>query len=189
RPCLQDHGQLDQVDDRAFVGRRRWRGSDLLGAGAAPWRDSPDHQPREPGRRLRPRLCAEHRAREEDLGGDVEWIRLRRHQRHPGVPQDLNAPAPPAMPRVRTLPADVDLLALHRLAPARWPLLLESVAGGKARWDLQFATDGSGLRLDPDGVTRDLQGNPLAGNFLDLLDAAWRRERVPPRRNDDGLPF
>jgi len=90
---------------------------------------------------------------------------------------------------MRALPADVDLLALHRQAPARWPLLLESVAGGNARWDLQFATDGSGLRLDADGVTRDLRGNALEGNFLDLLDAAWRRERVPPRRSDDGLPF
>jgi anthranilate synthase component 1 len=80
---------------------------------------------------------------------------------------------------VRTLPADTDLLSLHRLAPARYPLLLESVAGGKARWDHLFATDGSGLRLDRDGVTRDLQGNELEGNFLDLLDAAWRRERLP----------
>ncbi len=83
------------------------------------------------------------------------------------------------MPRVRSLPADVDLLSLHRLAPARWPLLLESVAGGNARWDHVFATDGSGLRLDADGITRDLDGNALEGNFLDLLDAAWRAERLP----------
>jgi len=90
--------------------------------------------------------------------------------------------------RVRTLPADIDLLALHRLAPARWPLLLESVAGGHARWDLQFATDGSGLRLDADGITRDLDGNALEGDFLDLLDAAWRAAGPVPRSND-GLPF
>jgi len=92
------------------------------------------------------------------------------------------------MPRVRTLPADVDLLAMHRLAPARWPLLLESVAGGNARWDLLFATDATGLRLDVDGITRDLQGNALAGNFLDLLDAAWHGAG-PTRRAEDGLPF
>jgi anthranilate synthase component 1 len=90
---------------------------------------------------------------------------------------------------VRTLPADTDLLSLHRLSPARFPLLLESVAGGKARWDLQFATDGSGLRLDADGITRDLQGNALEGKFLDLLDAAWRRERVMPGPSADGPPF
>jgi len=90
---------------------------------------------------------------------------------------------------MRALPADVDLLALHRQAPARWPLLLESVAGGNARWDLQFASDGSGLRLDADGITRDLQGNALEGKFLDLLDAAWRRERIAPGADDGGPPF
>ena len=30
----------------------------------------------------------------------------------------------------RELPPDIDLLALHRTEPARYPLLLESVAGG-----------------------------------------------------------
>jgi anthranilate synthase component 1 len=81
---------------------------------------------------------------------------------------------------VRALPADVDLLSLHRLAPARWPLLLESVAGGNARWDLLLATDGSGLRLDADGITRDLDDNALEGDFLELLDAAWSAERCAP---------
>jgi anthranilate synthase component 1 len=94
----------------------------------------------------------------------------------------------PGGPRVRALPADSDLLSLHRQAPARWPLLLESVAGGNARWDQLFATDGTGLRLDTDGVTRDLQGNALEGDFLDLLDAAWG-DAGPTARVDDGLPF
>jgi anthranilate synthase component 1 len=67
-------------------------------------------------------------------------------------------------------------------------LLLESVAGGNARWDLLFATDGTGLRLDADGVTRDLEGKPLQGKFLDLLDAAWRQAGPTPRVAD-GLPF
>ena len=89
---------------------------------------------------------------------------------------------------MRTLPDDTDLLSLHRLAPARWPLLLESVAGGNARWDLLFATDGSGLRLDADGVTRDLHGGALEGNFLDLLDAGWRGAG-PVAHTSDGLPF
>ena len=93
------------------------------------------------------------------------------------------------MIRMRELPAGVDLLALHRVAPARYPLLLESVAGGNAlsRWDLLLLGDGSGLRLDGDGVTRRLDGEPLAGRFLDLLDADWRRERLA--HDDVALPF
>ena len=49
------------------------------------------------------------------------------------------------MDRPRPLPAGLDLLALHRLAPARYPMLLESVAGGIAlsRWDLLFIASGS----------------------------------------------
>jgi len=89
---------------------------------------------------------------------------------------------------VRTLPADTDLLSLHRLAPARWPLLLESVAGGNARWDLLFATDGTGLQLEADGITRDLAGKSLEGAFLDLLDAACRQAGPTPRLAD-GLPY
>lgn len=89
---------------------------------------------------------------------------------------------------MRTLPADTDLLSLHRLAPARWPLLLESVAGGNARWDLLFAADGTGLRLEADGVTRDLEGAALEGDFLALLDDAWRSAGPTPRA-PDGLPF
>jgi anthranilate synthase component 1 len=88
---------------------------------------------------------------------------------------------------VRPLPADTDLLSLHRLAPARYPLLLESVAGGNARWDLLLVADGSGLELRADGVTRDLEGRSLEGDFLPLLDAAWRRERSA--RADGSLPF
>lgn len=81
---------------------------------------------------------------------------------------------------VRPLPADVDLLALHRAAPARYPLLLDSAASGtpRARWDILLASDGSGLRLDADGVSRRFDGSPIEGDFLAALDADWRRERV-----------
>jgi anthranilate synthase component 1 len=89
----------------------------------------------------------------------------------------------------RALPADTDLLALQRAAPSRYPLLLESVAGGNAlsRWDLLLAGDGTGLRLDADAVTRTLDGTPVDGSFLDALDAEWREQHVA--LGDESLPF
>ncbi|GAB3513798.1 aminodeoxychorismate synthase component I [Pseudoxanthomonas daejeonensis] len=85
------------------------------------------------------------------------------------------------MLRFQPLPADTDLLALHRQAPARYPLLMESVASGtvQGRWDLLLVADGSGLRLDADGVTRDLAGVAQAGTFLEALDAHWQQARTP----------
>ena len=76
----------------------------------------------------------------------------------------------------RVLPPGVDLLQLQSSAPASFPLLLESVAGGNglSRWDLLLCADGDGLRLDADGVTRRLDGTPVDGDFLAALDADWR---------------
>ena len=93
------------------------------------------------------------------------------------------------MTYAHALPADVDLLALHRVDPTRYPLLLESVAGGNAlsRWDLLLLADGTGLRLDPDGQTRRLDGQLLDVLFLDLLDADWREFRCGV--TDTSLPF
>ncbi|MCR6684966.1 aminodeoxychorismate synthase component I [Pseudoxanthomonas sp.] len=84
------------------------------------------------------------------------------------------------------LPADTDLLALHRQAPARYPLLMESVAAGtvQGRWDLLLVASGGGLRLDADGVTRDLDGQAQAGTFLQALDVQWtaaRQQAEEPR--------
>ena len=83
----------------------------------------------------------------------------------------------------------MDLLALHRLHPSRYPLLLESVAGGNAlsRWDLLLLANGSGLRLDAAGGTSDLAGELLEGAFLDLLDAQWRGAQGV--MGTSGLPF
>ena len=80
----------------------------------------------------------------------------------------------------RPLPADTDLLALHRAAPDRYPLLLQSVAHGTAhaRWDLLLAADGAQLQLGTDGCTRDAQGGIVEGGFLEALDAAWQAARV-----------
>ncbi|MDH5830264.1 aminodeoxychorismate synthase component I [Luteimonas sp. M1R5S18] len=89
----------------------------------------------------------------------------------------------------RPLPPDTDLLALHRVDPARYPVLLQSVAHGTAqsRWDLLLATEGGSLTLGGDGVTRDQAGTPLDGSFLDALDAAWRAARQP--REEPRWPF
>lgn len=91
-----------------------------------------------------------------------------------------------------TLPlaAETDLLALHRLAPARYPALFESTAHGTAhgRWDLLLVAEGEQLHLGTDGITRDGEGKALEGDFLALLDAAWSRARQP-RRGNPALPF
>ncbi|HEY0333019.1 MAG TPA: aminodeoxychorismate synthase component I [Stenotrophomonas sp.] len=93
---------------------------------------------------------------------------------------------------MQTLPlaADLDLLALHRLAPSRYPALFESVAHGTAhgRWDLLAVADGAQLRLEADGTTRDGEGNPYAQDFLDVLDAAWAEARFT-READETVPF
>ena len=90
----------------------------------------------------------------------------------------------------RELSVEVDLLALHRLNSARYPLLLESVAGGNAlsRWDLLLITDGSGLRLEADGLTRRLDGEALTGNFLDLLDTDWREAHCDVHETRPAVP-
>lgn len=97
----------------------------------------------------------------------------------------------------RTLDAGFDLLALHRLAPARYPLLLESSAAGtpQGRWDLLLATNGDALTLGRDGHTRrsgrvagEAPGDGLvAGGFLDALDGDWRAERCA--RDEPRWPF
>ncbi|WP_140723267.1 aminodeoxychorismate synthase component I [Pseudomonas sp. Hp2] len=95
------------------------------------------------------------------------------------------------MALIRPLHADIDLLALHRLAPQRYPALFESTASGTAhgRWDLLLVGDGTGMRLDGDGRVRDLQGGAIAGDFLEALDAAWRAERLAAPAMPGAPPF
>jgi anthranilate synthase component 1 len=93
----------------------------------------------------------------------------------------------------RALPADSDPLRLHRLAPARYPLLLQSTSSSlqtghaQGRWDLLLVADGECLRLDRDGAVRDAHGASIPGDFLELLDARWRDLRVP--REEPRWPF
>jgi anthranilate synthase component I len=93
---------------------------------------------------------------------------------------------------IRALGDRCDLLALQRAAPARYPCLLESAASGsaQARYDLLLAFPQAGLRLDADGVTRTLEGDPVAAaGFLGALDAQWRAARPQEAPREPGLPF
>ncbi len=94
------------------------------------------------------------------------------------------------MIETRALPADLDLLALHRRAPSRYPVLLESVASGTAqgRWDLLLvAREGEGFALWQDGQVHDLRGVPQPGGFLDVLDRHWQAARIA--REEPRWPF
>ena len=97
----------------------------------------------------------------------------------------------------RNLDPGLDLLALHRLAPARYPLLLESSAAGTAqgRWDLLLAGNGDSLTLDRDGCTRRADGSVVEtthgaqtpAGFLDALDQDWLSARAA--RDEPRWPF
>ncbi len=93
----------------------------------------------------------------------------------------------------RALPADIDLLRLHRLAPARYPLLLQSTSSSlqaghaQGRWDLLLVASGERLRLDADGHVRDHDGDAIGDDFLALLDARWRALRTS--REEPRWPF
>lgn len=94
----------------------------------------------------------------------------------------------------RALPADCDLLRLHRLAPARYPMLLQSTSSSLTaghtlgRWDMLLVADGEALRLEQDGALLDEHGYPANGeDFLSSLDAWWGRLRLP--REEPRWPF
>ena len=89
----------------------------------------------------------------------------------------------------RPLPADLDLLDFNRLAPRRYPLLLESSAAGTAqgRWDLLLVASGESLTLHRDGLVRRADGTPVGDAFLDALDAQWRALHAP--RDEPRWPF
>ena len=81
----------------------------------------------------------------------------------------------------RPLPAGLDLLDLHRLDPARYPVLLGSSAdGAHGRRALLLAHAGEGFALHRDGVVRSLAGGVLGGDFLAVLDAQWQARRGSP---------
>jgi anthranilate synthase component 1 len=89
----------------------------------------------------------------------------------------------------RVLAGRRDLLASAAAYPERYPCLLESVVHGTAqsRYDILFAFPRDRLTLHADGSLSDEAGTRRGERFLDTLDAAWQRERLPPA--DDELPF
>ncbi len=94
-----------------------------------------------------------------------------------------------AVPVIRQLSADIDLLDLHRLDSVRYPMLMESSAAGTAqgRWDILLLASAESVQLDRDGVVRDHNGVAIGTDFLDVLDAAWRDCRAD--QGDGFLPF
>jgi anthranilate synthase component 1 len=89
-------------------------------------------------------------------------------------------------PVIEPLP-DLDLLQLHARFPARYPVLLESLAGAPqlARFDVLFAFPEECLDLGADWT---LRGPPAThdASFLGCLDEWWRAERGAAIA---GLPF
>ncbi|MBP7981602.1 MAG: aminodeoxychorismate synthase component I [Arenimonas sp.] len=87
----------------------------------------------------------------------------------------------------RPLDGPVDLPRLQRHRPSRYPLLLQSVAGGNAqsRWDMLLLANGEGLALTH-GETRDLNGQVIDLPFLDALDARFVECKSDLRHD---LPF
>lgn len=86
------------------------------------------------------------------------------------------------------LPAGVNFHALHRLAPARYPFLLQSTAANTSLggYDLLLMPEGEAMVLQEPGK---LSGFGAAGHdeFLGALDAWWQAERTEP--TNDKLPF
>jgi anthranilate synthase component I len=84
-----------------------------------------------------------------------------------------------SLPIVREIADPGDLLALHRVAPARYPFLLESAASGTAqgRSDLLIGWPGETLLLDQQGCLHG-PGAAADQDFLAALDRWWGRERI-----------
>jgi anthranilate synthase component 1 len=86
---------------------------------------------------------------------------------------------------VRELNSAVDLLALHRSHPARYPHLLQSTAHG--RYDILFACPGGSLVLDATGRLQGPHARAGDGDFLDSLNDWWQAGLAGARAGS--LPF
>ena len=71
--------QFDQIHDRTPAGRGGRRGGRVFGIGGVRSGGAAHDQYLQPGSAMRPGLCTEYRAPDEDQRGAVEFVRLRRH--------------------------------------------------------------------------------------------------------------
>ena len=80
--------------------------------------------------------------------------------------------------QVCALAQPVDLLGLHRLAPQRYPFLLQSTVARAplGRYDILFAYPGESLELSGNGQLQGSHASAGAG-FLASLDDWWRHEQ------------
>ena len=86
------------------------------------------------------------------------------------------------MPHIRQLNRFIDLLAIHRVNPRRYPFLLQSVAQGtaSARYDILFAFPEKEIRFDIESGS--------SSDFLNDLDSQWQQDRSLENASID-LPF
>lgn len=88
---------------------------------------------------------------------------------------------------IQKLDKSVDLAALHRCNPDRYPFLLQSTAAG--RFDILFAFPGESLTLDYKGKLKCPDQIISTGNdFLAAFDRWWQIEKTDTRPAED-LPF
>ena len=191
RPRLQDHGQFDQVDDRPPARRRRRRGGGLLDR----WRCTPASSRRRSTWTIRAKVATSttcrNVAREKKIDVAMSnWLRLRRHQRHPGVQAALSETSQPgASPRPRTAgrrrPAGAASAAIRRAIRCCWKRA--PAATRWARWDLLLAADGESAALDARRRDPTTGRRPLVGRFPrrcsmhDWRAAASRRDATSRR--------
>lgn len=97
---------------------------------------------------------------------------------------------------IQRLTTPLDLAALRRVAPSRYPLLavssaaaLDASARKHARWDLLLVANGEGFLRDAEGVLRDLSGEVLEGGFFDHLERVWQAHRLSRHDDVDAPPF
>src|SRR4029077_17550631 len=115
-------------------------------AGDAPRHASPDHQLRNAGSRLRPRLRAEPGAQAGRRGGAQQRVRLRRHERHPRVPEVPPVAGAVSTDTARALGEFLD----HDFADSR--LLQQALTHRSYTNEHPDATDNDGLAFVGDAV-------------------------------------
>jgi len=88
---------------------------------------------------------------------------------------------------IQQLDNPVDLAALHRSNPDRYPFLLQSTAAG--RFDILFAFPGKSLVLEQNGnLMCPDQIAPASNDFLSAFDRWWQREKNDSQ-TPDNIPF